>query len=93
VAAQELVIVTGFEKFTEGKEMAQQKLERMSLDIDDGVAVLKFNHPEVMNAVGAQMLRDFSAALGEINNPQNGARAVNAQAVRVMGCAPATTRS
>lgn len=74
MAAQELVIVTGFEKFTEGKEMAQQKLERMSLDIDDGVAVLKFNHPEVMNAVGAQMLRDFSAALGEINNPQNGAR-------------------
>ena len=46
----------------------------MSLDIDDGVAVLKFNHPEVMNAVGAQMLRDFSAALGEIHDPANGAR-------------------
>ena len=51
-----------------------QALQRMSLDIDDGVAVLKFNHPEVMNAVGAQMLRDFSAALLDIANPANGAR-------------------
>jgi 2-(1,2-epoxy-1,2-dihydrophenyl)acetyl-CoA isomerase len=48
----------------------------MSLDIDNGVAVLKFNHPEVMNAVGGQMLRDFVAALSEITNPANGARAL-----------------
>ena len=53
-----------------------QSLERMSLDIDNGVAILKFNHPEVMNAVGGKMLRDFVAALGEISNPANGARAL-----------------
>lgn len=53
-----------------------QSLQRMSLDIDNGVAVLKFNHPEVMNAVGGQMLRDFVAALAEITNPANGARAL-----------------
>jgi hypothetical protein len=28
-------------------------MERMSLEYDGKVAVLKFNHPEVMNAVGA----------------------------------------
>jgi len=54
--------------------VSQVKLERMSLAFDDGVAVLKFNHPEVMNAVGGQMLRDFAAALLEITDPANGAR-------------------
>jgi len=49
-------------------------MQRMSLDFQGKVAVLKFNHPEVMNAVGAQMLEDFVDALGEISNPQNGAR-------------------
>jgi len=56
--------------------MSQPELQRMSLDIDDGIAILKFNHPEVMNAVGGQMLRDFAAALQEIGNPANGARAL-----------------
>ena len=49
-------------------------MERLSLDFVDRVAVLKFNHPEVMNAVGAQMLLDFNEAIGEIKNPANGAR-------------------
>jgi 2-(1,2-epoxy-1,2-dihydrophenyl)acetyl-CoA isomerase len=49
-------------------------MERMSLDIDGNVAVLKFNHPEVMNAVGGQMLEDFAEALGEIRDPANGVR-------------------
>lgn len=49
-------------------------MERMSLEFTDRVAVLKFNHPEVMNAVGARMLDDFFEALAEIKNPANGAR-------------------
>ena len=35
-------------------------MERMSLEFVDRVAVLKFNHPEVMNAVGGVMLEDFA---------------------------------
>lgn len=49
-------------------------MERMSLDFEGKVAVLKFNHPEVMNAVGAQMLADFTEAVAEIKKPGNGAR-------------------
>lgn len=49
-------------------------MSRMQLDFTGPVAVLKFNHPEVMNAVGAQMLLDFAAAMEEIKNPANGAR-------------------
>ena len=46
----------------------------MSLAYEGPVAVLKFNHPEVMNAVGAQMLGDFAEAVGEIQ--RSDARAV-----------------
>ncbi len=53
-----------------------QTMERLSLEFTDRVAVLKFNHPEVMNAIGARMLEDFFEALGEIRNPSNGARAL-----------------
>jgi len=49
-------------------------MERMSLQIDGKVAILKFNHPEVMNAVGAQMLEDFAEAVQEIRSPGSGAR-------------------
>jgi 2-(1,2-epoxy-1,2-dihydrophenyl)acetyl-CoA isomerase len=51
-------------------------MDRMTLEFTDRVAVLKFNHPEVMNAVGAKMLEDFFEALAEIQNPANGARAL-----------------
>lgn len=51
-------------------------MERMALEFVDGVAVLKFNHPQVMNAVGQQMLLDFAQALSQIKNPKNGARCV-----------------
>ncbi len=40
-------------------------MERMLLEFDGKVAVLKFNHPEVLNAIGAQMLEEFSEALRE----------------------------
>ncbi|MDP6374923.1 MAG: enoyl-CoA hydratase/isomerase [Pseudomonadales bacterium] len=49
-------------------------MERMSLDFDGNVAILKFNHPEVLNAVGAQMLLDFADALIEIQDPKHGVR-------------------
>lgn len=51
-------------------------MSRMQLEFVDRVAVLKFNHPEVMNAVGTQMLGDFAEALGAIKHPDNGARCV-----------------
>ena len=49
-------------------------MEKMSLNFEDKVAILKFNHPEVMNAVGRLMLVDFNEALTEIKKPANGAR-------------------
>lgn len=51
-------------------------MERLSLEFIDRVAVLKFNHPEVMNAIGSRMLEDFFEALAEIRKPANGARAL-----------------
>lgn len=51
-------------------------MERMKLDFEGGVAVLKFNHPEVMNAVGVQMQEDLFEAVAEIKDPNNGARCV-----------------
>jgi 2-(1,2-epoxy-1,2-dihydrophenyl)acetyl-CoA isomerase len=39
------------------------EFERASLEIDDAVAVLTMNHPEVMNAVSAQMLKGLTDAL------------------------------
>lgn len=49
-------------------------LTRMSLEFRDKVAILKFNHPEVLNAIGSQMLVDLAAAISQLRNPQNGAR-------------------
>ena len=43
-------------------------MQRMQLEFADRVAVLKFDHPKVMNAVGGQMLRDFGAAIEEIKS-------------------------
>jgi 2-(1,2-epoxy-1,2-dihydrophenyl)acetyl-CoA isomerase len=51
-------------------------MERMSLEFNDRIAVLKFNHTDVLNAVGSRMLEDFFTAIDEINNPANGARCV-----------------
>ncbi len=51
-------------------------MQRMQLEFVDRVAVLKFSHPEVMNAIGAQMLEDFAEAIGQIKDPANGARCV-----------------
>ena len=43
-------------------------MEKMSLEYDGKVAVLKFNHPERLNAIGRQMQADLGEALDEIEN-------------------------
>ena len=48
--------------------------QRLSLDFNGPVAVLRFNHPEVMNAVGAQMLAELKQAVKAVADPTNGAR-------------------
>ncbi len=48
--------------------------QRISLDFDGKVAVLKFNHPEVLNAIGAQMLTELRDAVRSIADPAHGAR-------------------
>ena len=47
---------------------------RVRLEFEDNVAVLTFNHPEVLNAIGAEMLEGLGAAIREIEDPNNGAR-------------------
>jgi 2-(1,2-epoxy-1,2-dihydrophenyl)acetyl-CoA isomerase len=48
--------------------------KRVSLAIDDNVARLTLYHPEAMNSISMQMLRDLDAALKEVEDPANGAR-------------------
>ena len=48
--------------------------ERVSLQFDGNIAVLKFNHPEVLNAVGGQMLADLTQAVREVASPASAAR-------------------
>jgi 2-(1,2-epoxy-1,2-dihydrophenyl)acetyl-CoA isomerase len=43
-------------------------MEHMKLSIEDGVAVLKFNKPEVMNAIGAQMVAEFIDAVLDVRS-------------------------
>jgi 2-(1,2-epoxy-1,2-dihydrophenyl)acetyl-CoA isomerase len=48
--------------------------QRISLDFDGKVAVLKFNHPQVLNAIGKQMVEELTDAVREIAKPGHGAR-------------------
>jgi 2-(1,2-epoxy-1,2-dihydrophenyl)acetyl-CoA isomerase len=48
--------------------------QRISLDFNGPVAVLRFNHPEVLNAVGVKMLAELQQAVREVADPANGAR-------------------
>ena len=52
-----------------GAEMAFQ---RVQLGFADNVAVVTLNHPEALNAVSVQMLRELTAALGEIEDRRSG---------------------
>lgn len=42
--------------------------EKIALDYDGKVAVLRFDHPEVMNAVGARMLEELQMAVREVRD-------------------------
>lgn len=46
--------------------MRDMELNRVRLDFEDAVAVLRFNHPEVMNAIGADMLEGLGEAVAEV---------------------------
>lgn len=49
---------------------------RAKLDLDAHVAILTLNHPEVMNAVSAEMLGGLMNALDHALDPKNGARCI-----------------
>ncbi|MGV2980141.1 enoyl-CoA hydratase/isomerase [Camelimonas sp. ID_303_24] len=49
-------------------------LERMKLTIDGPVAILAFNHQEVLNALSPKLLQDFNTALDTIEDPASGVR-------------------
>src|ERR1700721_1743203 len=50
------------------------EFERAKLDIDGPVGIVTLNHPEVMNAVSAEMLGGLMKALDQIEDPKNGVR-------------------
>jgi len=52
------------------------EFERVKLDVQGRVGLLTLNHPEVMNAVSAEMLSGLLAALAHIEKPQTGLRAL-----------------
>jgi 2-(1,2-epoxy-1,2-dihydrophenyl)acetyl-CoA isomerase len=55
-------------------KVRKMDFERVKLDIEGPVAVLKFNHPEVMNAVSMEMLGGLKEALDTIEDPDTKAR-------------------
>lgn len=56
--------------------MARHEFNRVYVETDGPVAKLVMNHVEVMNAVSMEMLAGFRDALGFIEKPENGVRAV-----------------
>ena len=52
------------------------EFERAKLDIEDPVGIVTLNHPEVMNAVSAEMLGGLMKALDHVEDPKNGVRCV-----------------
>lgn len=52
------------------------ELNRVNLDIEEDVATIEFNDPEVLNAVGPAMLSGLHDALRHIQNPSNQVRAL-----------------
>ena len=50
------------------------EFDRAKLDIQGSVGIVTLNHPEVMNAVSAEMLGGLMKALDEVENPKRGVR-------------------
>ena len=49
---------------------------KVKVEMEDGVAVVSLNHPEVMNAISVDMLEGLIAALDFIEDRSNGVRCV-----------------
>src|SRR5258708_10478921 len=52
------------------------EFERTKLEIEGPVGIVTLNHPEVMNAVSAEMLGGLMKALDHVEDPKNGVRCV-----------------
>ncbi len=50
------------------------ELSKVSLDFDGSVALLKFNHPEALNAIGGEMMQGLADAVAEISGRGNAVR-------------------
>ena len=50
------------------------EFNRVSLEVEESVATLTFNDPEVLNAIGPAMLSGLHEALGYIQSPKNQVR-------------------
>src|SRR5271166_1914452 len=50
------------------------QFERAKLDIEGPVGILTLDHPEVLNAVSAEMLGGLMKALDQVEDPRNGVR-------------------
>ena len=48
----------------------------LKLDIENNIATLTFNDPDALNAMSSSMLASMDLALDEIENPDNGVRAL-----------------
>jgi 2-(1,2-epoxy-1,2-dihydrophenyl)acetyl-CoA isomerase len=48
--------------------------QRIQIDFDRSIALLTLNHPETLNAVSLQMIRELNRVLDEIEDPANSAR-------------------
>jgi 2-(1,2-epoxy-1,2-dihydrophenyl)acetyl-CoA isomerase len=51
-------------------------LTRIRLTLDNGIAVMTLNHPEVLNSISSEMLVGMGDALDHIEDPANGVRCV-----------------
>src|SRR5258707_8772354 len=54
----------------------QMQFKHVTLDIDGPVAILKFDHPEVMNAVSMDMLGGLAEALDAIDEKKSEVRSL-----------------
>ncbi len=50
--------------------------EKIKLEMDDGVALLTLNDPDVLNAVSMQMIGELNKAIDLVEDPESGARAL-----------------
>ena len=50
------------------------EFNKVILDIEEGVAILRLNDPEVLNAVGSDMLTGLHEVVAEIQKPEHGVR-------------------